>query len=226
MLNKLNMLDGACRLGTPPTTRLVHWIVSLLLLFSLLFTASNLCLVDRCLAKNGEAPLRLVRNITNQMTEVLVKNRAQIARDDNYLIAKIEQIVLPNFDVQAMARSVVGRQYWQQASVASRNEFVEVFTRYVEDTYSGALKSYNGEVVKFYPLRGNSGTRAQVTCDLLLRGGTVRVVYNLYLKNGSWKIYDFSVNNISLVKNCNSQFAAVLRQQGLAGLVWQLKNKK
>ncbi len=180
-----------------------------------------LTLVINCHA--APDPLELVKGVTDRMVEVLVKDRTNIAKDNGYLISKIDQIVLPHFDILAMSRSVVGRQYWEQASEQSRNDFVKVFTKYVENTYSGALKTYNGEEIKFYPMRNNSASRAQVVCDLFMNSGTVRVVYNLYVKSGDWLIYDFSINNVSLVKNYNAQFAGVLRQHGLAGLVEQLK---
>ena len=82
-------------------------------------------------------------------------------------------------------------------------------------TYSSALQAYDGETIKFLPIRGSIGSRVQINSELLLKSGpSVHIQYRLLQKNGKWLIYDFSVDGISIVKNYNSQFASTLRQGG------------
>ena len=91
-------------------------------------------------------------------------------------------------------------------------------------TYSSALQAYDGETIKFLPIRGSIGSRVQINSELLLKSGpSVHIQYRLLQKNGKWLIYDFSVDGISIVKNYNSQFASTLRQGGVVTLVQQLQ---
>lgn len=190
---------------------------------SLIVACFSVALIASSALANESTPLDLVKSVTGRMTKVLIDDRAKISQNERYLIAKIDKIVLPHFDLMAMSRSVVGRNYWNGASESTQKRFVKTFTKYVENTYSNALKSYNGEEIKFFPLRGQTEKRAQVGCDLMIASGVVHIVYNLYLKNDKWLIYDFAIDNVSLVKNYNAQFAGVLRQKGLEGLVQELQ---
>jgi phospholipid transport system substrate-binding protein len=122
-----------------------------------------------------------------------------------------------------MSQAVVGRNYWQQASSSTQQQFVKEFTRYIIRTYASAMQSYDGETVKFYPIRGAVGSRVQIDSDLLLKSGPpIQMQYRLSVQSGRWIIYDFSVDGVSIIKNYNSQFASTLRQSGLSGLVAKL----
>jgi len=122
-----------------------------------------------------------------------------------------------------MSRAVVGRDYWQKATSSTQEQFVKEFTRYVIRTYSSALQSYDGEKIKFYPIRGGISDRVQIDSDLLLKSGPpIQMQYRLIQQGGQWLIYDFSVDGVSIIKNYNSQFAGTLRQGGLEVLVQKL----
>jgi phospholipid transport system substrate-binding protein len=86
------------------------------------------------------------------------------------------------------------------------------------------MQSYDGETVKFHPVRGAIGNRVQIDSDLLLKNGpSIQMQYRMSEQSGRWVIYDFSVDGVSIIKNYNSQFAGTLRQSGLNGLVAKLR---
>ena len=54
-------------------------------------------------------------------------------------------------------------------------------------------------------------------------GQKIGVDYNVVRSGDSWKVYDFSIENVSMVQSYRSQFSDVLPQQGMAGLLQRLK---
>ena len=105
-------------------------------------------------------------------------------------------------------------------------EFEKEFTRYVTRTYSAAMQSYDGETMRFDPIRGNIGNKVRVSSDLILKNGPpIQLQYSVEKHGNNWLIYDFSVDGVSIVKNYRTQFAGTLRQKGLDGLVKELQKR-
>lgn len=170
------------------------------------------------------APLALLKDISGRMLVELNKNISTIKHNDRLVYNLVDRICVPHFDLLNMSRAVVGRNYWQQASESMQQQFIKEFTRYVIRTYASAMQSYDGETVKFYPIRGAVTNPVQINSDLLLKNGpSIQMQYRMSLQSGKWVIYDFSVDGVSIIKNYNSQFAGDLRQSGLNGLVVKLR---
>lgn len=171
-------------------------------------------------------PLTMMTQITNKMLEELDRNLGQIKKDEKLVYNMVNRILIPHFDLEHMSKSVIGREHWQTATFKVQRQFIEEFTYYITSTYSSALKSYDGEKMKFYPLRGQITDRVKISSDLLLKNGSsIRLQYSLLKGNTKWLIYDFSVDGVSIVKNYNSQFMSTLRQHGLDGLVKELRQR-
>lgn len=171
------------------------------------------------------APLAMLKSVSATMTAELDKNLGNLKNNDALIYRLVNRVLVPHFDLAGMSRSVVGKD-WQAATSANQQEFVKEFTRYVVRTYGSALESYNGETIKFYPMRGDvSGqSRVQVNSDIVQKNGSsIQVQYRLAGAGSNWLVYDFSVDGVSIVQNYRSQFSATLRQGGLSKLVQELK---
>lgn len=181
---------------------------------------------NAALAVQDPPPVTMLKNASNQMINELNKHLGHL-KDNDALVANIvKSTILPHFDLTGMSQTVVGRNYWQQGSSSLQQQFVHEFTNYVIRTYSSAISSYDGQTMKFYPIRGDiSGqSRVQVNSDLTHRNDPpIHIQYRVVNKDGTWLIYDFSIDGVSLVRNYQSQFAATLQQGGLSLLVKKLK---
>jgi phospholipid transport system substrate-binding protein len=176
-----------------------------------------------CLAADPE-PLAMLKDTSKQMLCELDQHIGKLKNNDKLVYNLVNRVLLPHFDLVSMARAVVGRNNWQQASTKTQQQFIKEFTHYVIRTYSSALQSYDGETMKFYPLRGNISSKVRISSDLIIKNGPpIQLQYGLTKQGNDWLIYDFSVDGVSIVKNYNAQFANVLRQRGLEGLVAQLQ---
>lgn len=168
------------------------------------------------------SPADMLQQVTNQMLTALEKTEN---RNTQSIYRLVQTILLPHVDLNKMSQLVVGK-YWSEATPMQQKEFEQQFTYFVTRTYSTALSSYSNQKVRFFPVRGGmSGSRVQVSSVIQQSNGqNIAVNYRMQLENGNWKVYDFSVEGVSLVENYRSQFADTLRTKGLAGLNQQLKS--
>jgi phospholipid transport system substrate-binding protein len=77
------------------------------------------------------------------------------------------------------------------------------------------------------PLRDVSAVRPQVESVIVRKNGQqIPVSYRMLQSGGTWKIYDFSVEGISMISSYRAQFDTILQQKGMAGLLAQLNAGK
>lgn len=173
-------------------------------------------------------PVAMLKNITAATTTELDRNLGNLKGNDRLVSGIVKRHVVPYFDLPTMSQLIVGKTYWQAANPATQQQFIKEFTNYVIKTYSSAIESYDGEQFKFYPIRGFTAgqNRAQVNSDIIHKDGPpIHLQYRLSGSGNSWKIYDFSVDGVSIVQNYRAQFASTLRQGGLNKLVVEIQKK-
>lgn len=171
------------------------------------------------------APLSMLKNTAAQMTADLDQHLNELKSNEPLVTGIVNRVLVPHFDLVTTAQLVVGRNYWQQSSAGTQNEFIKQFTKYAVRTYAAAISSYDGEKIQFYPIRGDiTSGRTQVRSQIIHQDGPpITVVYSVLDKGGTWLVYDFSVDGVSMAQNYRAQFASSLREGGLEKLVADLK---
>lgn len=171
------------------------------------------------------SPLNLLQTTSNQLIGTLQQNQATLRTKPRLVYGIVNQILLPHVDLVSMSRMALGREAWMQASPIQRQAFTQQFTTLLIRTYSSALAQYTDERVLFLPLRGNFNVepRVQVNSKIIRASGPpINVSYRLMRMGERWKLYDFSVDGISLVQSFRSQFVQELQQGGINGLINKL----
>lgn len=172
-------------------------------------------------AASEPPPLTMVHGVTNEVLAALSKNKNQL-QNKKVVYKIVNNIIVPHFDMVGVSRSVVGPNYWYQATDEQRSQFISLFTRYVTDMYASAIAAYSNETISFQPLRDydQSQTRVQIysTIERSSAGSNIDLNYRVINLKGTWKIYDFNVNGVSMIQSYRSQFASTLNQGGLAKL--------
>ena len=174
------------------------------------------------------SPVPMLENSASQILETLKQNKATLKVNHQIIYQAIEHYLLPNVDVSGMSRSVLGREAWNKASAVERKAFTQAFTQLVIRTYASPLAEYSGETVKFLPLRVSAETRFIRVNSVISRpnGQTIPLSYNLVSKNGEWKIYDLSVEGVSLLQSFRTQFGDVLHNSSMQDLITEMRQKK
>ncbi len=194
-----------------------------------LWTLSLILVLLSSVAIADDSPLPLLQGISSSMLSQLSKLQSQLASNPSIISNMVNELLIPHVDVDRMAGSVLGRNYWQGATPEQRSQFVSEFSHLVISTYSSALSSYDHDQIKFYPIRGGvSGSQSVQLNSVIIRqsGQTVSVNYNLERSGSDWKIYDFVIDNVSMVQSYRSQFASTLTQGGLPALLQKLQARQ
>lgn len=174
------------------------------------------------------APDVLVKDVTLEVVDVLLKDKEIRAGDRSKVIALIEAKVLPHFNFTAMTASAVGKN-WVKASPEQKNKLTDEFRTLLVRTYSSAISAYRDQKFDFRPLRAKpTDTDVTVNVRILEAGGgrqPITLDYDMEKRPNGWKVWDVRINGISLVANYRTEFDNEVRQSGIDGLIKALQTK-
>ncbi|MBI5447195.1 MAG: ABC transporter substrate-binding protein [Gammaproteobacteria bacterium] len=172
------------------------------------------------------SPVDMLEDVSSRAINQLKAHQATLKTNPAVVYRIINQILLPHAAMEDMARVALGRSAWGKATPAQRILFVKEFTQLMVNTYSSALAAYTDETIQFYPLRGGYQNKTRVQVDSVVireSGPSLSVKYRLVLKGGQWKVYDISVEGVSILESFRSQFADELSQGDLDDLLQKLQ---
>ena len=168
------------------------------------------------------SPEQLVHQTTNQILETIKAHREEYAKDHDKLYQLAEEKVLPYFDFVRMSQWVLGRN-WRTASEQQRTRFVTLFRDLLVRTYSTALLQYTDQKIIYLPVNAAPGsTQMLVRTEVQQSGGApdIPIYYSFYKnRSGDWKVYDVSIDGVSLVTNYRSVYAEKIRREGMDALL-------
>jgi phospholipid transport system substrate-binding protein len=156
-----------------------------------------------------------------------IKSDKQLAAGDKRRALKLaEEKVLPHIDFEEATRLAVGRG-WAQATPEQRKKLVTEFRNMLVRTYSNAITAYEGQTMKVMPVRIKPGDTDVTVHNQFIRPGGKPVLldYSMRKTDSGWKIYDIVVEGVSLVLTYRSEFDAVVKQEGIDGLIKRLAQK-
>jgi phospholipid transport system substrate-binding protein len=170
----------------------------------------------------GSSPMSVVQSVVNRALAVLRDKSAPAAQRREAL----RKIVAGNFDFTAMSRSALG-YHWRSLSNEQRADFTKLFTAFIEDAYLAKINDYSGQQVAFKGENSLGQGFQQVNTDIVAPGKQpIHVNYLLLKEGGAWKIYDVTVDNISIIANYRTQFNRVINERGYNSLVSDLRSKQ
>lgn len=171
-------------------------------------------------------PLEMVKATTDQALSRLQHDREALKKDPEGIYDLVQEVITPHFDFVRISAWVLGK-YWRTASKEQKLRFVKAFRTLLVQTYGVVLLDYSDQEIRYLPLRDDL-TSGDVTVRTLVvqsNGETVAINYQLYLRNGEWKVYDISVEGVSLVTNFRTSYATEIKQSGLDSLINRLEAK-
>jgi phospholipid transport system substrate-binding protein len=171
----------------------------------------------------ADDPMTVVKNTVDQALEVLRDKQAPLAQRQD----KLRQIVATTFDFTEMAKSALG-YHWKQITPAQQQEFTSAFVAFIEDSYLSKINDYRGQQVAFLRATSEGPQYAQIATDIIQPGGkeSIHVNYRLVQEGNTWKIYDVTVDSISIIANYRNQFNRVMNNKGYDTLIADLKAKQ
>ena len=136
---------------------------------------------------------------------------------------KIRLVIAERFDFRAMSQRTLATN-WRKASKEEQQQFIELFSELIQNTYIGRVEAYTNEEVK-YPGEKVTDDRAVVDTLIVTSSKEIPVTYRLYLKGDRWLVYDVNIEGVSLISNYRNSYQEIVKREGFTGLLAKMEEK-
>ena len=166
--------------------------------------------------------------ITNQLKSTIDKV-IEIVTDDQMKNNKearrtaLRKTINERFNYHQMVMRSLAKN-WKQRSDKERVAFTDLFKRLLENSYASKLESYSDEKIN-YVGEVVKGKYALIKTEVVRADSTIAVDYKMIKENGDWKVYDFVIEGVSMIRNYRSQFTKIIRKDSYEVLVQRLTDK-
>jgi phospholipid transport system substrate-binding protein len=133
---------------------------------------------------------------------------------------------VPHFNFASMTASAVGGN-WSKASPEQKAKLTDEFRTLMVRTYASSISAYRDQKFDFRPLRSKpTDTDVTVNVRVVQSGAeSVKIDYEMEKTARGWKVWDVRVADISLTANYRTEFANIVRDSGVDGLIKALHAK-
>ncbi len=171
------------------------------------------------------APDELVRTLAAQMTQA-VRTDPDLQNPGSLKISDfVQKNVVPHFDFDRITQIAMGRN-WAKASPTEQKQIVLEFGKLLTRTYSNAIASLKDLDVEVKSTRVTTpNSDVVVKTQMIGRPQPVAIDYGLINSPGGWKVYDVTVEGISLVAAYRDEFNGLVSSSGVQGVIDALKKK-
>jgi phospholipid transport system substrate-binding protein len=178
--------------------------------------------------KADDGPVVVVRQAASELQERLSGRQAFYAANTEELYALIDNVLLPNFDVEYAGKQVLGKKHWMAADEEQRERFIAAFYSFLIKTYSKGVLEFDQDKLLIMPdaSYSKSGGKALVRTELVVSSGdNIQVNYAVRNVASGWKIYDVRIDGISYIQNYRNQFDAEISAQGIDAVILRLEEQ-
>lgn len=163
-------------------------------------------------APTVEQAQAIVETTTAAVVAVLREANAPLRANHRAFVDVVETHVSPYIDYARLARLVLG-SHWKSANPDQRSQFTEQLKQLVTRSYSAALPRLVGAEVTYQePRLSKNGKRVVVRTKVsTTEGGRLAVSYHMYRSETTWRLYDLSVEGVSMMTTYRRSFAQQLK---------------
>ena len=170
----------------------------------------------------GSGGIEAVRSLYDTLL-VTMRNGPALGARGCY--AQIEPIVRRVFDIPFMTRLAVGPD-WASLSPLQQQQVSRAFERYITAIYAERFHSYSGEQLQVIGEQPSAGGTIITSQIVKSNGQPVQINYLMRQNGSGWQIADVYLDGtISELATRRSEFASILRTQGIDGLIETLNTK-
>ena len=171
-------------------------------------------------------PEELIRQTSARLLTEIRANSEQYKQDPTGLYVLVEEVALPHFDFDRMIDLALD-EHRHQVTKLQRPQIIREFRVLLVRTYSRALLDYTDQEIIYLPSEISQETgNVTVKTEIEQAGGfPIPLDYSLRQGDQGWKVYDISVDSVSLVLNYRSSFARQIRKHGIEGLIETLRDR-
>ena len=136
---------------------------------------------------------------------------------------RLRQIIGVRFNYTQMVMRSLAKNYKDRTD-KERKEFTDLFKKLLENSYASKIENYQNETINYLDEKVK-GKYALVKTQIIRKDATIDVDYKLINEDGKWTVYDFVIEEVSLIRNYRSQFSKIIKTESYGALVSKLVKK-
>jgi phospholipid transport system substrate-binding protein len=140
--------------------------------------------------------------------------------------SKVIKITNKVFGFSLMAKLSIGKAHWSEFDAKQKVEFISLFTELFQDFYVDKLDLFSNEEVIFKPATVAKKRKVQIPTILLSKGKEYSLLYKMSNTKDGWKIYDITIEGVSLIHTYRSQYNHILKSGKVEDLLTKMREKK
>lgn len=172
------------------------------------------------------APDALIKNTVAEVTAIIKQDKDIQSGDQKKINVLVDAKVLPHFDFQRMTQLAVGK-YWRTASPEQKQSLVTEFRNMLVRTYTKVFTVYRDQTIEVKPFRMAAGDTEVTVKTVISKPGSQLTLVDYEMKKAAdgWKVFDISIEGVSMVMSYRGTFASQIQESGIDGLIKTLSDK-
>jgi phospholipid transport system substrate-binding protein len=175
----------------------------------------------------GPDPDVLIRDTVREVLDVVRGDKELRAGNQKKMLELVDAKVLPHFNFEHMTKLAVGKS-WRTATTEQKQSLMSEFRIMLVRTYTKAFTSYRDQIVEIKPFKLDPAATEVTVKTAIVKPGSqqpILVDYDMEKAPTGWKVYDLTVEGVSLVTSYRGTFADQIQQVGIDGLIKTLADK-
>jgi len=161
-------------------------------------------------------------NLKQTIKQVIEILQDEKLKEDPVTRRKIlRETINKHFNYEQMAVRALAEN-WGPRSPEERQEFTKLFRDLLERSYANNIETFGGGEIRYLD-EIIKGKYAMVKTKVQQHGKFVSLDYKLIMENGEWKVYDFVIKGVSIIRNYRTQFSETLKENSFKELLENLE---
>ena len=173
---------------------------------------------------HADSALDTIKSRVNQVLVVL-RDPALKSESAKELKKKRLRLIFDNtFEYVELSKSTLSRN-WDKLKPDQQKEFMQLYKALLEKVYMDTILSYKDQEVVIGKERALGENRVEVDTKLISGSTETPINFRMISKSSEWWVYDFVVENISVVANYRSQFNRILTKESPESMLEIIRKK-
>ena len=172
------------------------------------------------------APDALIKNTVQDIVTIIKQDKDIQLGNQRKITALVDAKVVPHFDFVRMTQLAVGKN-WRTATPEQKTALVSGFRNMLVRTYTKVFTVYRDQAIDVKPLKMPANETEVTVKTTISKAGTQSIPVDYEMKKAAdgWKVFDISIEGVSMVMSYRGTFISQIQQNGIDGLIKTLSDK-
>lgn len=176
-------------------------------------------------AAPAKTPTETIQGAVQDILNIIKNPDMHDAAKRPALLKQVEDIAYTVFDFDEFSALTVGVA-WRSFTPDQKKRFTDAFASLLRAQYVEKLDGYDGQKVEYLGEVPNArGNRIVVQTRLQLKDKIIPVSYGMVAEGNEWKIFDVTIEEMSLVLTYRNQFKEVAATHDADALIALVESK-